>query len=298
MGISFFLNKPKKKGIQPLANPYPSRFLRLRRRLSLSASVVISIGIIGLVSLYKPVRSALVDFAFDGIVLTYYYLTLPVENTKKLLSDVWNLSEIRKQNNQLLEENSYLKGRITEFKTLAKENHVLRHLAKVPTEQAGEIITARVLAAPHDGFHNSFIVSAGYKDNIEKGMPVWVTEGAVGRISQVGKYVSRVMILTDSNCRIPVETESGQKAILAGDGSAYPLLVYVSYFDNLKQGDRLLTSGVGGVFPSGIFVGTIRSISHNVIRVQPAVQFEKQQFVHILFQSINYHKEIKRLLEK
>jgi rod shape-determining protein MreC len=89
--------------------------------------------------------------------------------------------------------------------------------------------------------------------------------GLVGRIAEVGDRASRVLLLTDLNSRIPVTLQgSHERAILAGDNSPRPLLAYLAPNAKPEVGERVVTSGDGGVFPPGIPVGVIVSVGGQV----------------------------------
>ncbi len=110
-----------------------------------------------------------------------------------------------------------------------------------------------------------------------------VHKGVVGRLEKVGRYVSRVLLLNDINSRIPVMTStSEQKAILAGDGSFLPTLVYVGDIRKVQRGENVVTSGLGGIFPPGLPVGRVDEITNGKISVRPYVPFQNLDWVHIL----------------
>ena len=105
-------------------------------------------------------------------------------------------------------------------------------------------------------FSNSRLVDAGADQGVTEGNPVMSEHGLVGRIAGVGPHVSRVMLLTDVESRTPVMVaRTNGRAILTGDGGPNPALAYLRTHDALKEGDRVLTSGDGGVIPRGLPVG-------------------------------------------
>ena len=107
--------------------------------------------------------------------------------------------------------------------------------------------------------------------------------GLVGRISGVGKQTSRVILLTDSNSRVPVSVQpSGQKAILAGDNSALPPLEFLEDNDAVRAGDIVVSSGDGGVFPAGLLVGNVVKDTDNRLRVALSADFQKLEFLRVL----------------
>ena len=82
--------------------------------------------------------------------------------------------------------------------------------------------------------------------------------GLVGRISGVGQNTSRVILLSDASSRVPASVQpSGQRAMVAGDNSSAPLLDFLENSDLVRPGDRVVTSGDGGVFPAGVLIGSV-----------------------------------------
>jgi rod shape-determining protein MreC len=105
-------------------------------------------------------------------------------------------------------------------------------------------------------FRQSVLLNVGARDGIMDGWATMDGIGLVGRISGVGQNTSRVILLTDTNSRIPVTVQpSGQRAILVGDNEAAPTLELIENRDLVRPGDRVVTSGDGKVFPAGLLVG-------------------------------------------
>jgi rod shape-determining protein MreC len=107
--------------------------------------------------------------------------------------------------------------------------------------------------------------------------------GLIGRVIEVGRHSARVLLLTDFNSRIPVMVEpSRDQAILAGNNTRRPSLVFVPLNPRLSVGGRVVTSGRGGVLPPGLEVGTITAIDGTGITVEPLVDFARLEYVRLL----------------
>ncbi len=136
-------------------------------------------------------------------------------------------------------------------------------------------------------FVRTVLINAGHKQGVEKGMPVIGVDGLIGQVVSAGKQVSRVLLLSDLNSRVPVRLEaSGYQSVLAGDNEVQPQLFYLPPRAKIAAGDRLVTSGHGGVFPPGIPVGSIASLnggpSGNETRVQTYTDEHRLTFVRVL----------------
>jgi rod shape-determining protein MreC len=190
---------------------------------------------------------------------------------------------IREKNVLLKQE----KDRLLQWQMLARklkvENRNLRNLLNFPVDPAAGFITARVIADTGGAFANSVVINVGNKSGVLKGQPTITGEGLVGRVTDVGKRSSRVLLITDLNSRIPVVIQSSQaRAIMAGDNSYQPRLIYLSPGALVSQGDRIVTSGHGGAFPPGIPVGLVASVDVNGTRIKPFVDRYRVTHLRVL----------------
>ena len=142
---------------------------------------------------------------------------------------------------------------------VARENQQLRSLLKVVTPERRVIASARIAGASSGGVVRSAVVSAGSANGVAVGQPVRVAAGLVGRTVEVGTSATRVLLLTDANSRIPVTiVRTGQAALVVGASRALvEVRERVGAEVPLVAGDRLVTSGDGGVFPPGIPVAVV-----------------------------------------
>jgi rod shape-determining protein MreC len=107
--------------------------------------------------------------------------------------------------------------------------------------------------------------------------------GLVGRISGVGENTARVLLLTDPTSRIPVTVQpSGQRAMLMGDNSAAPALGFLEDPGLIRAGDRVVSSGDGGLFPAGLLVGEAAIASSGELRVRLAADYQRLEFLRVL----------------
>jgi len=105
-------------------------------------------------------------------------------------------------------------------------------------------------------------------------------EGLVGRLTEVGVRAARVLLITDLNSRVPVIVESSHTAaVLAGDNSERPRLVYLGNAKDIKIGDRVVTSGEGGIFPPGLPVGVVAALDSGLPRVEPYAELSELGYV-------------------
>jgi rod shape-determining protein MreC len=162
-------------------------------------------------------------------------------------------------------------------------NDRYRTLLGLKTEPPVPMISARVIADARGPFANTRLMDAGDEKGVKPGYPVMSENGLVGRVIGVTDGASRMLLLTDVASRTPVMIDrSNARAILAGDGGPNPKLDYLRGKDPVKQGDRVVTSGDGGVLPRGLPVGTAAKGLDGRWRVVLASDAAPIDFVRIL----------------
>ena len=161
-------------------------------------------------------------------------------------------------------ENRQLKTELKEMRqwrdvaiALKNENERYRTLLGLKTDPPIPMAAARIVTDSRGAFANTRLANAGSERGVKAGNPVMSENGLVGRVIGVTEGVSRVLLLTDIASRTPVMIDrTNARAILTGDGGPNPRLDYLRGRDPIREGDRVLTSGDGGVLPRGLPVGT------------------------------------------
>jgi rod shape-determining protein MreC len=166
---------------------------------------------------------------------------------------------------------------------LEQKNARLLDLNNVRLDPKFTHVTGVVMADSGSPFRQSVLLNVGERDGIRDGWATMDGIGLVGRISGVGERTSRVILVTDSNSRIPVTIQpSGQKALLSGDNSPLPPLEFIEDTDEVRPGDRVVTSGDGGVFPAGLLVGQVALGTDKRLRVVLAADYQRLEFLRVL----------------
>ena len=166
---------------------------------------------------------------------------------------------------------------------LRDTNERYRAALGLKTDPPIPMASARIVTDSRGPFANSRLANAGSEAGIKPGNPVMSENGLVGRVVGVTKGVSRVLLLTDVASRTPVMIDrTNSRAILTGDGGPNPKLEYLRGQDPVRNGDRVLTSGDGGVFPRGLPVGIAVKGLDNRWRVVLASDKAAVDFVRIL----------------
>ena len=210
-------------------------------------------------------------------------LTQPLNAVGNAVDRVKMVVTTYQENVRLEAENAKLLQWQQTARNLAAENQELRGLLKAVPDSALSYVTAPVIANSGGAFIRMILINAGSEDHVSRGEAAITGEGLVGRLTEVGARASRVLLITDLNSRIPVTIESTHiPAVLAGDNSERPRLMYLPSTDSVKVGDRIITSGEGGVFPPGLPVGVVSAIDAAGPRVEPYVELSQLGYVLVV----------------
>jgi rod shape-determining protein MreC len=219
----------------------------------------------------------------DAVVPRLDWMMAPVNGLVTLAQDFRSYQRIHEQNLELRRELQQMQVWREAALRLEQENAKLRDLNNVTLVPQLTYITGTVMADSGSPFRQSVLLNVGRRDGILDGWPTMDGIGLVGRVSGVGETTSRVILLTDTSSRIPVTVEpSGQKAILTGDNSFYPLLDFVEDRDRVAPGDRVVTAGDGQLFPAGLLVGRVAEGTDGRLRLRLAADYEQLEFVRVL----------------
>jgi rod shape-determining protein MreC len=229
--------------------------------------------------MFDSLRTSLTNAAAPTLDM----LSRPLAAAGNMIDRAWAIADIYRENARLAVENAKLLHWQQAALTLASENIQLRRLLRLVPEPTTSFVTARVIANSGGAYVRNLMVDAGSESGVARGQAAITGAGLVGRVSEVGTRAARVLLVTDLNSRVPVVVErSRQRAILAGDNSERPALRYLDPAAVPKVGDRIVTSGVGGVFPPGLPVGVIAAVDGNAPRVEPYVELSQVEYLRIV----------------
>ena len=174
------------------------------------------------------------------------------------------------------------RARLTaELQDLKNTHAQLERFLKMSSMEALPSITTNAFGHMSDGIHHSFFINANGLA-LTAHMPVTTPDGIVGKITAVSGKIARVTTLVDPHFKLPVIiTRLNIQAIAVGDGARGMKILYSEKPETLHVGDPLITSGQGGIFPKGLYVGFVSQVTPDV-KVQVAVNPMDVQFVHVL----------------
>ncbi|MEC7489389.1 MAG: rod shape-determining protein MreC [Pseudomonadota bacterium] len=210
-------------------------------------------------------------------------LSQPIATLSEGVNRVGHFFNVFDENSQLRQQNARLLHWQNAALALAEENKKFRKMLNFVAENEFKMSAARVIGDAASVFVRSLLINAGKSSGIAKGDAVVNGDGLIGRVAETGNRAARVLLITDLNSRIPVVIENSRaRAILAGDNSSRPKLEFFPSNARVDTGDRVVTSGHGGVFPAGLAVGRIAKEGDDVIRVFPFADFDQLEYVRII----------------
>lgn len=219
----------------------------------------------------------------DAIAPALDVLSRPVDATASAIAEVEHFVDTYDENRRLRENVTRLQQWQEIARRLERENATLREQLNLVPNPNPTYVSGRVIADRGGPFVRTLLVNAGRSDGVHRGQPAVTSAGLAGRIVEVGNSSARLLLLTDLNSRVPVIVESSRyRAVLAGDNSDRARLIFLPTNAKVGIGDRIVTSGHGGMFPPGLAVGIVSAVSDGEILVEPFVDFARVEFVSIL----------------
>jgi rod shape-determining protein MreC len=229
--------------------------------------------------LFERIRITFADIASPALSV----ISQPVAAVDRLVDRVQGALALYSENDQLRQDNARLMQWQNAAQSLTVENTRLRELLNLAPDPTVSFVSTRVIANSGGSFVRSVLIDAGSRDGLARGQAAMTGAGLAGRITEVGERAARVLLLTDRNSHVPVAFDgSRERAVLAGDNSDRPQLLYLPEQSSVKVGDRIVSSGDGGVFPPGLPIGIVASTEDGVLRVEPYAELSRLDYLRIV----------------
>ena len=202
------------------------------------------------------------------------------------------LEELEKENASLKVENRSLRATNEALRDVEREVNRLRQALNYRQRSEFKLVPAQIITRDAATWWRTVTINRGREDKVEPDMPVLTDEGLVGKTTTVSANISVVLLVSDENCRVASTVEgTREQGIVSGErvaGSVTPMLDlnFLSKQADLKPGQKVYTSGVGGVFPSGLLVGTVQTFRVRELdgqaRLAPAVDLARLEDVFVV----------------
>ena len=259
------------------------RYATTLGRLILSALIVLLLGLFLLWRIDSPRVERVRMAVIDKVIPNFSWATSPLTGAMNVLRSARSYTHIYQQNQDLRRELQQMMAWKEAALQREQENARLLDLNNVRLDPKFTKITGVVLADSGSPFRQTVLLNVGQRDGIIDGWAAMDGIGLVGRIAGVGERTSRVILLGDTSSRVAVKIESnGQTALVVGDNTSRPPIEFLENSETVYPGDRIVTSGDGGVFPSGILVGQVTQTPSGRLRVRLAADMQRLEFLRVI----------------
>lgn len=220
-----------------------------------------------------------------------YMANLPGQMLNQASSAVTTQRELLEQNARLTRQNILMSEEVQRFNLLKKENDRLRSLLGSPVRPGVRKIVAELMAVDNNPYSHQIVINKGTINGVYEGQPVLDDKGIVGQVMQVGTTTSRVLLIADVTHAVPIRiVRNDVRLIASGSGQLSRLSInHVPHSTDIREGDILVSSGLGHVFPEGYPVGEITAVIRDetrpfaVIRAKPAAQLDRLKHLLLLW---------------
>lgn len=235
----------------------------------------------------KPLRSQM------GLVLTpfYWLADLPVRVWQRTTEQISSSTSLVAENEKLKAEALLMQRRLQKLAMLTEQNVRLRELLNSAALVDDKVIIGELIGLDPNPFTHRILVDKGERDGVFLGQPVLDASGLMGQVVEVMPYAARVLLLTDVTHSIPVQVNrNGLRAIAIGTGSPdYLELRHVAETADIKEGDLLVSSGLGQRFPSGYPVAQVTEVVRGsgqpflIVRAIPTAMLNRSRYLLLVF---------------
>ncbi|MDN3608283.1 rod shape-determining protein MreC [Vibrio ostreicida] len=283
--------------MKPIFGRGPSLQLRLFFAVIISASLMLADSRLG--------AFAQVRYLLNSMVAPIQYLA---DVPRTMFDGAYERFNIRKDfmdnNHQLKREILRLKNDRLLLDQYREENQRLRKLLGSSFVRDERKVVTEVMAVDTSPYRQQVVIDKGKIDGVYVGQPVANEKGIVGQVTFVSAHNSRVLLLTDSQSAIPVQVIRNDIRVIASGNSKIDRinLEHIPISLDIEEGDLLVTSGLGGVYPEGYPVAHVVDVSRDtarefaVIEAKPVVDFERLRYLLLVWPNDSRQDKIQQAL--
>ncbi len=233
---------------------------------------------------------------FEALVVE---VTAPIQKVVSAvingIGSVWkgyfSLVGLERENEALKRELQEVKLQLNKDREAALANQRLRALLNFKTSIPTPLLPAEVVAFDPSGWFQTILIDKGGNEGLVRNMAVVSGDGLVGRVIGVSNRHAKVLLILDGNSAVDALIQrSRTRGVLVGYGSDRCVLKYVQRNEDVQVGDKVITSGMGGVFPKGILLGEVQQVVRGnsglfqTVEVEPAVDFSRLEEIMVVVQ--------------
>lgn len=263
--------------------PNDHAYARPVRRLLVTVLVLVLVALVLVWRIDNARIERLRAAIIDRVVPNMEWAMAPLTGMARMFDDFQSYARLYEQNEELRRELQQMRAWREAALQLEQENARLLDLNRVQLDPELTFVTGIVMADAGSPFRRSVLINVGARDGILDGWATMDGLGVVGRIAGVGERTARVLLLIDSNSRIPVTIQpSGQQALLMGDNTLAPVLDFIESPEDISAGDRIVTSGDDGLFPPGLLVGQVVETPDRMLRARLSADMARLNFLRVM----------------
>ena len=272
-----------------MRNVFSRSSVLLRKLLVVTLLAVTLMIVDSFTSWLKPAYSAVDNLARP----LYWIANIPLRIQEWGANSATPRSEIESDNLRLTKESLIYHGQLQRMSDLAAENLRLRRLLNATELLQDSVLVTEVIGVSANPLRHTLTIDRGTADGVFVGQPLLDAEGLMGQIIEVHKGHSTALLITDSSHALPVHVlRNGLRSIAEGNADYNRLnLKFVSPTADIREGDELVSSGLGGLYPAGYPVGTVLSIvsepGDNFLKIDidPSAEIDRSRHLLLLYTS-------------
>ncbi|WP_419147292.1 rod shape-determining protein MreC [Pseudoalteromonas 'SMAR'] len=259
--------------------------------LQLRLTVAVVLSIILIIGDRFTAGGTLVRTSLNTLVSPLLYVAnIPYEAFNLGLQSLNTRDKLQQQNQILLEKQLLQSEQLQQLQFLQKENQELRALLGASARESNKRLIAQVLSVHSNPYSHQVVINRGTIDGVKEGQAVIDEMGIVGQLTQVGTTTSRVLLMTDTTHATPVRIlRNDVRTVVEGTGKIQSVrLAHVPHSMDIRIGDVLVTSGLGGTFPEGYPVAVVTEIDRDEglpfaqVQAEPVAQLDRIRLLVVL----------------
>ena len=207
----------------------------------------------------------------------------PINTINNSVNNFYNIMNVYNLNKKLTSQYDNYSKLENDLIILKMKNSEYKNLLNISDDIEYNFVTSKIISRSNLSYTKSVILASGKNDNITLDSPVIYENSLLGFISELGNTSSRLISITDGTVKIPsIIFEKNLNIIVSGNNDKYLEILNLNNFPNIKDGDKVFTSGDGNKFPENLFIGTIKTKKNGDFIVEPSLDINRLNYVYIL----------------
>lgn len=236
-------------------------FKNYRTVIFICAAVVAALILLSYSLKYASGTGMVKKLVLEAAASVQIFFNIPVERTKSAWTRYIHLVGLEEDNRKLRQTVAELQAQLILYQEGRLEADRLRQLLSLQQEYRHSFLAARVIGKEQGAFSRSLWINKGSAHGLKPGMPVMVSQGVIGRITDISWHNSKVMLLIDQSSNVDALIQRTRaQGIVRGAGTRDCVMRYVSKTQDVREGDLVLTSGLSNIFPRGLLIGRVSNV--------------------------------------